>query len=98
MHGDVLLSIALGIGLAGANIALSFFYMKKAMREPSARFVGAIFKSMGLRMAGLLGTLILVFLLIPVHAIAFAVSFLAVALIGLVAEVRLLLRPRRLED
>lgn len=95
MQGNIALSIVLGIGLAGANVALSIAYMKKAMHAPSARFVGAIFKGMGLRMVGLLGTLILVFLLIPVHAIAFAVSFLLVAVLGLVVEVRILVRSNQ---
>ena len=92
MQGSLTLSIILGVGLAGANIVLSIVYAKRAMRAPSARFVGAVFKSMGLRMVGMLATLILVFLLIPVHAVAFAVSFLSVALIGLVIEVRILMR------
>lgn len=95
MQGNLMLSIALGIGLAGANIVLSIAYAKKAMRAPSARFVGTIFKGMGLRMVGVLGALILVFLFIPIHAISFAVSFLAVALIGLVVEVRMLSRLTR---
>ena len=97
MQSNIVLSIALGIGLAGANVVLSIAYMKKAMHVPSAQFVGAIFKGMGLRMVGLLGTLILAFLLIPVHAISFAVSFLVVALIGLAVEVRILLRSKRAE-
>ena len=91
MQGNVALSILLGIGLAGVNVALSLAYMKKAVRPPSAQFVAAVFKGMGLRMVGLLGTLILVFLLLPVHAVAFAASFLAVAVIGLVVEVRILM-------
>ena len=95
MEGNIALSIVLGIGLAGANVAISIAYMKNAMRAPAARFVGAIFKGMGLRMVGLLGTLILVFLLIPVHAVSFAVSFLAVAIVGLAVEVRILLRSNR---
>lgn len=95
MHGNITLSIMLGIGLAGANVAISIAYMKKAMRAPAAQFVGAIFKGMGLRMVGLLGTLIFVFLLIEVHAISFAVSFLAVAMVGLAVEVRILLRSDR---
>lgn len=95
MHSSLVLSIVLGVSLAGANFALSFLYMKKAMREPSARFVGAVFKGMGLRMVGVLGTLILVFVLIPVDAVAFSISFLAVVLIGLAVEVVLLMRMNR---
>lgn len=95
MQGSLTLSIALGIGLAGINVALSIAYAKKAIRAPSARFVGTIFKGMGLRMAGVLGTLILVFLFIPVDAISLAASFLTVALIGLVVEVRMLSRLTR---
>ena len=97
MQGNIAFSIVLGLGLAGANIALSFAYMKKAMRAPSAQFVGALFKSMGLRMFGLLSTLILVFLLVPVHALAFAAAFLVVALVGLAVEVRMLVRASRTE-
>jgi hypothetical protein len=92
MQGSLTLGIALGVGLAGANIALSIIFARKAMRAPSARFVGAVFKSMGVRMAGMLATVILVFLFIPVDPVAFAVSFLSVAIIGLVIEVRMLLR------
>ena len=95
MQGNIALSIVLGIGLAGANIALSTVYLRKAMRAPSAQFVGAVFKGMGLRMVGLLGTLILVFLLVPVHAMAFALSFLTVTIVGLAVEVRMLLRTSR---
>ena len=92
MQGSLTLGIALGVGLAGAYIAISIASAKRAMRAPSARFVGAVFKGMGLRMAGMLATLILVFLLVPVHAVAFAVSFLSVALVGLVIEVRMLMQ------
>jgi hypothetical protein len=87
----------LGISLAGANFALSYFYMKKAMRGPSARFVGAVFKGMGLRMIGVLGMLILVFLFIPVDVVAFSISFLTVVLIGLAVEAVLLMRVNRPE-
>jgi len=95
MQGNFVLGIALGIGLAGANFAISIVYMKKAMRAPSAQFIGAVFKGMGLRMVGLLGTLILVFLLVPVHALAFSVSFLSAVAIGLVVEVLILLKANR---
>jgi hypothetical protein len=98
MQSNIVLSIVLGIGLAGANVALSVAYMKKAMHAPSARFVGAVFKGMGLRMVGMLGTLILVFLTIPVHALSFAVSFLIVAVVGLVVEVRILMRAAQADQ
>lgn len=92
MQGNLTLSIILGIGLAGANIALSFAYAKRALKAPSAQFVYVVFKGMAIRMFGMLGTLILVFLLVPVHAIAFAASFLSIALIGLMLEVRMMLK------
>jgi hypothetical protein len=94
MPSNVALSILLGIVLAGGNVAVTFAQTRKALRAPSSRFVGAIFAGMGLRMIGVLGTLIVVFLLVPVDAVSFAIAFLAVALVGLVVEVRMLVRHR----
>ena len=91
-EGNVVLSALLGVGLAGSTIAWSIHSMRSAMKAPGARFVATIFRGMALRMASMLATLIAVFLLLPVHALAFAGAFLVVAMIGLAIEVRTLMR------
>jgi len=91
-EGNVVLSALLGVGLAGSTIAWSVYSMRRAMKAPGARFVAIVFRGMALRMASMLACLIAVFLLLPVHPLAFAGAFLIVAAIGLVVEVRTLIR------
>lgn len=91
-EGNVVLSALLGVGLAGSTIVWSIFSMRRAMKAPGARFVAIVFRGMALRMVSMLASLIAVFLLLPVHPLAFASAFLVVAAIGLVVEVRALMR------
>lgn len=91
-EGNEVLSALLGVGLAGSTIAWSIFSMRRAMKAPGARFVAIVFRGMALRMAAMLAGLIAVFLLLPVHAPAFAGAFLIVAVAGLIIEVRTLIR------
>lgn len=90
--GNVVLSALLGVGLAGSTVAWSIVSMRRAMKAPGARFVALVFRGMAIRMFTMLACLIAVFLLLPVHAPAFAGGFLVVAVAGLALEVRTLLR------
>jgi len=96
--GNVVLSALLGVGLAGSTIAWSIVSMRRAMSAPGARFVAIIFRGMALRMFTMLAALIVVFLVFPVQPVAFAGSFLIVAVIGLVIEIRALLRIGKTRD
>ena len=90
-EGNVILSALVGVVLAGSTIAWIIHSMRRAMKAPGAQFVAIVFRGMALRMVTMLAALIAVFLLLPVQPLAFAGSFLVVALVGLAIEVRTLM-------
>ena len=90
MDGSILLSVLLGVGIAVANMAASFATLKRAVAQPTNQFMKIFFRGMGLRMLAVLIVVLLIFWLLPIHGLAFALAFSIGLAIGLGVEVRAL--------
>lgn len=95
MELSQVLSAALGLGLAGANVALSLTVLKGAMRLPGGRFMKRVLLSLAVRMLALLVLLVLILAFIPLDAAAFGGAFVVGVVAGILLEMWIVLRWSR---
>ena len=84
---DVLVAAATGALLSTANVLVGFLAIQMTFNKSYTTFLKAVLGGMGLRMAGLLGMLLVLILAVHMHAVALTVSVISYSLVYLVLEI-----------
>ena len=92
MSATAIWSALLGVGLAALNGAVSLVTLKRAAKLSDVEFFKRVMSSIGLRMAAVLGVMLLVLSLVPVDRLWFVGAFVIGLVIGLIVEVVVLRR------
>ena len=84
---EVITGAAVGALLSTLNVLLGFFAIEYAFDKPYSVFLKAVLGGMGVRMALLLGVLIVLILVFKMHTVALTVSLLGLYVVFLVMEI-----------
>jgi len=84
---EVLLAAATGAVLSTVNVLAGFLAIQLTFNRSYTTFLKAVLGGMGVRMAGMLGMLLVLILVAHMHAVALTVSVIGYSLIYLVLEI-----------
>lgn len=87
MPVDTLLGLIVGVGLSGLHAAAGLVIWRRARPRPDDEFYKLVLGGLGVRMALLLGALVLVLWLAPFPETVFLGALLATFVLGLGVEV-----------
>ncbi len=84
---EVLIAALTGAVLSTVNVLVGFLAIQLTLHRSYTTFLKAVLGGMGVRMAGMLGLLLLLILVARMHAVALTVSVIAYSLVYLVLEI-----------
>ncbi len=95
---EVVIAAIIGAVLSTINVLLGFLAIEYAFDKPYTFFLKAVLGGMGLRMAFLLGIMIVLIMVFHLHTVALTVSLLSLYVIYLVLEILFLQKKMLLRN
>jgi hypothetical protein len=84
---EVLTAVLVGAGLSTLNVLAGYFAIRYAFGKSHTTFLTAVLGGMGIRMAVILGALVVLIKVAGLHAVALTVSLLVFYVLYLVLEI-----------
>ncbi len=84
---DVIIAVVTGAVLSTANVLVGFLAIQMTFRGSYTRFLKVVLGGMGIRMAVMLGMLLVLILVAHMHAVALTVALVGYSMIYLILEI-----------
>jgi hypothetical protein len=84
---EIYWGVGVGALLSTANVLIGYWTIERTFHRSHTTFMKAVIGGMGLRMAGMIGAMLLCLAVLKLHTIAFTTSLLGLYVIFLVLEI-----------